>query len=48
MYAARHYKTQFVHTKEAIFEIFDEPSISPPTAVLATADEMRKLIYTED
>jgi hypothetical protein len=48
MYAARHYKTQFVHMKEAVFENFDEPNINPPTTVPSTADEMEKLIYIED
>ena len=48
MYAARQYKTKFIHMKETVFKNFDEPNIDPPTSVLSTADEMEKLIYIED
>jgi hypothetical protein len=48
MYAAKQYKNQFIHMKEAIFEDFEEPTINPPDAVPSTATEMEKLIYIED
>jgi hypothetical protein len=48
MYAAKQYKTQFIHMKESIFENFEEPTINPPTAISSTATEMEKLIFIED
>ena len=48
MYAAKEYKTQFVHMKDSIFEKLEEPVLKPPTKVTSTADEIDKLIYIED
>jgi hypothetical protein len=48
MYAAKQYKTQFIHMKESIFENFEEPTINPPTAISSDATEMEKMIFIED
>ena len=48
MYAAKEYKTQFIHMKDIIFEKFDEPTLIPPKKVTDTAGEIDKLIYIED